>query len=721
MAVLSLFTVQAAFSQGNPYGMDIHSPTGPDLTSYMDKLQAAGVGWAHVAVIWPYVEGSRGVYDWSVYDAIVSAAQARNINILATILYTPAWATKDPTWTGVPDTAAWTGFCTQAAHRYKGRIDYWGLWNEPNLAEFWSGSRQQYIDLLLKPGADAIHAANPSAHVGGPALAHLKSARWYDWLNDVISQAGGHLDFVTHHVYDTGGNRQVTSKLNDSTTFGGTPSLWSVEAPSVQEVLRHAHWSGKPFWLTETGWQTAAAGEELQARYYAGMLSDWFTNYPGQTWIGKIFFYEMQDFPPNGSTWGILRADGTPKKAYFAFRDFIAGGPPSSTDNAQLVAANLPKTMDAGQTVTVSVTLRNTGTSIWTSDAGHKLGAVGDKDFFALPRQLLAAGESIAPGQQKTFTFDFTAPALPATYSTRWQMLREGVAWFGDQLTQEVTVNPAPSAKERTLALLGGRFAVTVSWHDGQSGNAGFGRAVPGTDETGTFWFFSAQNTELVVKILDARVVNNRFWLFYGALSDVEYWVTATDLVRGTVARYYNPPGNLCGKADTDTFGPGGAAAVPPGAAVPQGQSDKAGEGPLQAVDRSVALPRSEIFSTLAANPAASSPSGSCVASSQNLCLLGSRFEVKVDWSALGTSGSGTAAPLSDLTGTFAFFDPRAVELVVKVLDGRALTGKFWFFYGALSDVAYTITLTDTVTGSSKRYHNRQGNLCGLGDTAALD
>ncbi len=119
-------------------------------------------------------------------------------------------------------------------------------------------------------------------------------------------------------------------------------------------------------------------------------------------------------------------------------------------------------------------------------------------------------------------------------------------------------------------------------------------------------------------------------------------------------------------------------------------------------------------------SPAYAAPA--CVADATDACLLGDRFQVSVTWqTTAGQSGSGTAASLSDETGTFAFFDPQAVDLVVKVLDGRALTGKFWFFYGALSNVEYTITLTDTVTGSSKQYHNAQGNLCGLGDTNALN
>jgi hypothetical protein len=60
------------------------------------------------------------------------------------------------------------------------------------------------------------------------------------------------------------------------------------------------------------------------------------------------------------------------------------------------------------------------------------------------------------------------------------------------------------------------------------------------------------------------------------------------------------------------------------------------------------------------------------------------------------------------------------VEIVLKAVDGRAFNGFFWVFYGALSDVQYTITVTDTVTGAVKTYANAQGNLASVADTAAF-
>jgi len=54
------------------------------------------------------------------------------------------------------------------------------------------------------------------------------------------------------------------------------------------------------------------------------------------------------------------------------------------------------------------------------------------------------------------------------------------------------------------------------------------------------------------------------------------------------------------------------------------------------------------------------------------------------------------------------------------VLDGRSINGHFWVFYGALSDVQYTITVTDTITGAVRTYTNPQDAFASRGDTAAF-
>src|SRR6478672_9469966 len=102
-------------------------------------------------------------------------------------------------------------------------------------------------------------------------------------------------------------------------------------------------------------------------------------------------------------------------------------------------------------------------------------------------------------------------------------------------------------------------------------------------------------------------------------------------------------------------------------------------------------------------SPAASLQSdqtvGSCLPVATIFCAHDSRFFVQATFSAptLGISNaSATAISLTNDSGYFWFFSPNNVELVVKVVDGRAFNGFFWVFVGALSDVAYEIIVTDT-------------------------
>ncbi|MEO8432741.1 MAG: S8 family serine peptidase [Acidobacteriota bacterium] len=105
-----------------------------------------------------------------------------------------------------------------------------------------------------------------------------------------------------------------------------------------------------------------------------------------------------------------------------------------------------------------------------------------------------------------------------------------------------------------TLCLNSGRFQVRVAWLVPSTGASGVGTAVPLTADTGYFWFFTANNVELVLKVVDGRPVNGKFWVFYGALTDVQYTVTITDSLTGEVKSYVTPSGTPTSRADTSAF-----------------------------------------------------------------------------------------------------------------------------------------------------------------------
>jgi hypothetical protein len=103
-----------------------------------------------------------------------------------------------------------------------------------------------------------------------------------------------------------------------------------------------------------------------------------------------------------------------------------------------------------------------------------------------------------------------------------------------------------------TLCLNNERFGVQITWRDFQ-GQTGVGTVVKGgTDDSGLFWFFSSDNWEVLVKVLDGCDINQYYWVFASATTNVEYTLTVTDTQTQAVAQYTNPLGTAA-DALTDT------------------------------------------------------------------------------------------------------------------------------------------------------------------------
>jgi len=90
------------------------------------------------------------------------------------------------------------------------------------------------------------------------------------------------------------------------------------------------------------------------------------------------------------------------------------------------------------------------------------------------------------------------------------------------------------------LYLGGGRFRVDATWRTAK-GATGTGKAVPLTDDTGTFWLFDPSNVELTVKVLNACGFNQRYWFFASGLTDVQVQLRVMDTATGRTKSYLNP------------------------------------------------------------------------------------------------------------------------------------------------------------------------------------
>lgn len=456
LIILSLLITSSCFAQcGNrnynsPCGINFHAPGGTELIPLINEVETCGIGWIRVDFDWKYIETSKGSFSWSRYDAIVAAAQDRGLLIFATLAYSPAWATSGEAGVGHPDNPQdWYDFVHAAVTRYdgqhgKGLILYWGMWNEPNLSQFYTGTRSQYINEILKNGADALKAANPNAKVLGPELAHSSDGEWYYWLKDCIEQAGNRIEILTHHTYGSPYTK-VRDKWEKSTATGSNPSMWKYFEPSVKEVLQYCGWfsTGKSVWMTEVGWQSGDVGETNQATYHTSLLSDWFTGDPNRSWIERVFFYEMSDhYAWPEYSFGIislnLSGNITRKPAFTAYKDFITANPPAPIVPCKATNPN-PANMATGVNVRPVLS--------WTAGEGATSHRVHLGTSNPPPYVGPSVGSTYNPGTlQPLTTYYWRIDAQNATGTATGDLWQFTTAW-GDVVAPSVPTDVQASAQ----------------------------------------------------------------------------------------------------------------------------------------------------------------------------------------------------------------------------------------------------------------------------------
>jgi xylan 1,4-beta-xylosidase len=152
-------------------------------------------------------------FDFRTVDAIYDEVLELGLRPVVELSFMPAALARDPqrtvfTYRGIisppADWAEWRQLVGKlAAHlvqRYGAvEVAQWAfeVWNEPNLAVFWPGSRDDYLR-LYDESARAVKAVDPRLRVGGPATA---AAEWIELLAAHAAAAGVPLDFVTTHTY----------------------------------------------------------------------------------------------------------------------------------------------------------------------------------------------------------------------------------------------------------------------------------------------------------------------------------------------------------------------------------------------------------------------------------------------------------------------------------------------------------------------------------------
>lgn len=128
---------------------------------------------------------------------------------------------------------------------------------------------------------------------------------------------------------------------------------------------------------------------------------------------------------------------------------------------------------------------------------------------------------------------------LESGTSEKWYA--PGVGLVKDDVLELVEIVQPPCKPDATtLCLQDGRFRVRVDWRRPDS-STGTGKALLPSNDAGEFWFFRADNTELIVKVLDGCGANNRYWVFASGLTNVRVDITVTDTKNGATKTYTNP------------------------------------------------------------------------------------------------------------------------------------------------------------------------------------
>ncbi len=218
------------------------------------KLEQLGVGWAREDFQMSRIlETSSEDWNWEFHDNMVDELTSRGISIVGILGGpTPTWANSQGGFYP-PSPEDFATFCSGVVSRYKGRVNYWEIWNEPadRDGRHWSPAPDPAAyTALLKQAYRAIKAADPNAQVliGGDVTPQPSMG----FLQAVADNGGWNsFDIISIHPYVDGQGENPS----------GSPETGKIAANGYNQVKGLAEKLGyKPIWVTEFGWSTGGPG-----------------------------------------------------------------------------------------------------------------------------------------------------------------------------------------------------------------------------------------------------------------------------------------------------------------------------------------------------------------------------------------------------------------------------------------------------------------------------
>ncbi|MBI2845476.1 MAG: O-antigen ligase family protein [Chloroflexi bacterium] len=308
-------------------------------TTIYPLIKQGGFRWIRQTFTWAEIEPQPGQFNWEPWDLIVDTYAPSGASLVAVLDTSPAWA-RDEDYPQAPprDFEDYFRFVRVFAERYGERIDFYEIWDEPNIYPHWG---ERFVDSrgytnLLRGAYQAIKEIDPQAVILNAGLAPNIEAGGKN-MSDIqfleeMYRAGARdfFDILAIQPYGFWGEADGPADL-EITNFSRTLLL--------RDVMLTYRDGEKPVWAVEFGWNSlpenwagapspwSSDREEVQAARTIAALERAMDEWP---WMGAMILMHLQpDAPADDPMWGfaILNADFSLRLIYREVAEWAEDSP----------------------------------------------------------------------------------------------------------------------------------------------------------------------------------------------------------------------------------------------------------------------------------------------------------------------------------------------------------------------------------------------------------
>lgn len=265
----------------------------------------AGAYWGRNDLWWGSIENPKGNFDWAKADSTVALFEKYQINLLGILCYNSAWS-NNTSPANDQDVEEFANYVENIIKRYKGRVRYWEVWNEPNIPPFWvPRANPRVYAKLLKRSYEVAHSVYPDVKIIGLVTSGVD----LNFIEAVLKEGvGRYMDIISVHPY----HGHPPTYWGEKTELGKLPRL---------KNLLDKYGLNIPIWITECGWETRGSiNERIQAEY----LIKFYVRVLASKLVERIYWFDLDDWgerdSPDEGQFGLIYCDQTPKPSFVAYR-----------------------------------------------------------------------------------------------------------------------------------------------------------------------------------------------------------------------------------------------------------------------------------------------------------------------------------------------------------------------------------------------------------------